>query len=231
MWIATDAGTLVQLDQETAAVQWTWKAPSAKLYPGCLTCIGEPTCVCPLLRSTPAITEDGGVIIGSYDRNVYKFDFAGNLLWTFATGGVVYAPVTLDDAAHAAYVGSWDGYLYALDEQTGKELWKFKVGSNGDCSVAVGEAGSKYANTVVIGSNEGGTCDGLGLCFVFAVDKVGDQPRPAPPLPVSPTTSRSLAHIHIHTRAPPLSRALSHAHAHTCACARAIELRRSLFFC
>ena len=41
VWIATDAGTLVQLDQETAAVQWTWTVPAAKNYPACLACIGQ----------------------------------------------------------------------------------------------------------------------------------------------------------------------------------------------
>jgi glucose dehydrogenase len=30
-----------------------------------------------------------------------------------------------------AYVGSFDGYLYALDATSGKEKWKFKVGSHG----------------------------------------------------------------------------------------------------
>ena len=29
-----------------------------------------------------------------------------------------------------SYVVSWDGYLYAIDENTGKELWKFKVGTS-----------------------------------------------------------------------------------------------------
>ena len=58
---------------------------------------------------------------------------------------------------------------------TGKELWKFKVGSNGDCSVAIGEPGSKYANVAVIGSNEGGSCDALNLCYVFGIDKTNGK--------------------------------------------------------
>jgi outer membrane protein assembly factor BamB len=30
------------------------------------------------------------------------------------------------------YIGSWDSYLYALDAETGEELWRFKTGDNAE---------------------------------------------------------------------------------------------------
>ena len=38
----------------------------------------------------------------------------------------MWAGPTVDDGV--VYVGSMDGYLYAVDSQTGRELWKFEAG-------------------------------------------------------------------------------------------------------
>ena len=44
--------------------------------------------------------------------------------WSFKTGGpIVTSPAV---AGGVVYIGSWDGYLYAIDQATGKEKWKFK---------------------------------------------------------------------------------------------------------
>jgi len=44
--------------------------------------------------------------------------------WTFKTGGpIVASPVIADGVV---YIASWDTYLYAVDQATGKEKWKFK---------------------------------------------------------------------------------------------------------
>jgi outer membrane protein assembly factor BamB len=44
--------------------------------------------------------------------------------WAFDTGGpVVGSPAVADGVV---YIGSYSGYLYALDQKTGKEKWKFK---------------------------------------------------------------------------------------------------------
>ena len=48
----------------------------------------------------------------------------GGLKWTFKTGGpIVASPVIFEGTV---YIGSMDGFLYALDQETGKEKWKFK---------------------------------------------------------------------------------------------------------
>ncbi len=47
-------------------------------------------------------------------------------LWTFKTGGVIAASATV--VGGVAYVGSWDGYEYALNATTGALIWKTFLG-------------------------------------------------------------------------------------------------------
>jgi outer membrane protein assembly factor BamB len=47
-------------------------------------------------------------------------------LWTYKTGGVISASATV--VGGVAYVGSWDGYEYALNAATGALLWKTFLG-------------------------------------------------------------------------------------------------------
>jgi PQQ-like domain len=51
--------------------------------------------------------------------------------WFFQTGDVVTASPTVVDGV--VYVGSWDGYFYALDANSGSLKWKFQV----DCQNSV----------------------------------------------------------------------------------------------
>ncbi|HEY4037118.1 MAG TPA: PQQ-binding-like beta-propeller repeat protein [Ktedonobacteraceae bacterium] len=47
-------------------------------------------------------------------------------LWTFKTGGTIAASAAVVDGT--VYVGSWDGYEYALDQMTGTLKWKTFLG-------------------------------------------------------------------------------------------------------
>jgi polyvinyl alcohol dehydrogenase (cytochrome) len=51
--------------------------------------------------------------------------------WSFSTGDAVSASPTVVD--NVVYVGSWDGFFYALDARSGELRWKFQV----DCQNAV----------------------------------------------------------------------------------------------
>lgn len=51
--------------------------------------------------------------------------------WQFATGDAVSATPTV--VGGTVYVGSWDGYFYALDAASGKLAWKLQV----DCQPAI----------------------------------------------------------------------------------------------
>ena len=44
--------------------------------------------------------------------------------WTFKTGGPIVSSPAIADGV--VYIGSMDGYIYAIDQATGKEKWKYK---------------------------------------------------------------------------------------------------------
>ena len=48
----------------------------------------------------------------------------GGVTWTFKTGGPIVASPAIADGV--VYVPSMDTYLYAIDQETGKEKWKYK---------------------------------------------------------------------------------------------------------
>jgi len=50
---------------------------------------------------------------------------AGQVKWTFKTDGPIVGSAAVADGT--VYVGSADNFLYAIDQNTGKEKWKFKT--------------------------------------------------------------------------------------------------------
>jgi eukaryotic-like serine/threonine-protein kinase len=75
------------------------------------------------------------------------------LVWKFRTGGrVISSPLVVGDAA---YVGSADGSLYAIDRATGTQRWKF------DTRGPVNSSPAYHDGTVYVGSVDGN---------VYAVD-------------------------------------------------------------
>lgn len=87
------------------------------------------------IRSTPAIA-DGIVFVGSADGFVYALGLAdGSERWRHATEGasldsggfgfdrrsVMGSPAVVDGTV---YVGSRDGFMYALDQETGERKWR-----------------------------------------------------------------------------------------------------------
>jgi len=49
----------------------------------------------------------------------------GGVKWTFKTGGPIVGSPSV--AGGIVYIGSFDGNLYAVDQETGKEKWKFEM--------------------------------------------------------------------------------------------------------
>ncbi|MGK7395012.1 MAG: outer membrane protein assembly factor BamB family protein [Candidatus Cyclobacteriaceae bacterium M3_2C_046] len=102
------------------------------------------------IHSSPLVTQEM-VYFSSMDGNFYALNRKdGSLGWKFTTGGekrfsapgihgikpgtqiiedewdfYLSSPVIKDDLV---YFGSGDGYLYALDASSGREIWKFKTG-------------------------------------------------------------------------------------------------------
>ena len=65
-----------------------------------------------------------------------RVDQPVDLLWRYyPTGSKVYSSPAVVDGV--VYVGSYDGYVYALDAATGEMIWRFHTGYNVYSSPAV----------------------------------------------------------------------------------------------
>ena len=72
-------------------------------------------------------------------------------MWSYQTGGPIASQPAIVDGV--AYVGSWDGYEYAIDVATGTVLWKTYLGvTNGDSDCDPQSAGVSSAATVTGGN-------------------------------------------------------------------------------
>ena len=75
----------------------------------------------------PTYLHDGGLTAAS-SETILTPAAASTLrpLWTYKTGGMIAASATV--VGGIAYVGSWDGYEYALNATTGALVWKTFLG-------------------------------------------------------------------------------------------------------
>jgi outer membrane protein assembly factor BamB len=79
--------------------------------------------------------------------NDAKYKPLGNQKWAFKTNGKIFSSPIVQNGI--VYIGSEDGYLYAIEEQSGKIHWKFKTGGAVHSSPAI------FKNIVYIGSFDG----------------------------------------------------------------------------
>ena len=133
-------------------------------------------CLCPKIRSDPAVDSDGNVYFGAYNRQLYKVSPQGQLVWNVTTGGAIYGPPTID-ADGTVYIGSFDQYVYAISP-AGSVKWRAFIGAHGDSGIAIGDGAQSHV--LMTQSNEGGNCTAWppewggvsgGQCFIFALDK------------------------------------------------------------
>ncbi len=76
------------------------------------------------IYASPAVS-DGIVFIPSYDNSgtLYAIDeYSGQLRWTFTTIRPIFSSPAV--ANGIVYVASRDGFMYALNEQTGGQIWR-----------------------------------------------------------------------------------------------------------
>ncbi len=76
--------------------------------------------------SSPVVSKDGTILVGSADRYFYALDPSGKLKWNYLTGEIIDS-AGLIDAAGNVYFGSGDGYAYAFNAETGAPVWKFQA--------------------------------------------------------------------------------------------------------
>jgi outer membrane protein assembly factor BamB len=86
------------------------------------------------VTSSPTVSTDGLVLVGSHSNKLLGTTREGKPGWTFVTGDLVWSTPAIA-ADGTVYAGSDDDYLYALAGKTGKLLWKYRVGT---CAQTVG---------------------------------------------------------------------------------------------
>jgi outer membrane protein assembly factor BamB len=82
-----------------------------------------------------------------FNNNDAKYKPLGNQKWAFKTNGKIFSSPIVQNGI--VYIGSEDGYLYAIEEQSGKIHWKFKTGGAVHSSPAI------FKNLIYIGSFDG----------------------------------------------------------------------------
>lgn len=101
--------------------------------------------------SSPTIDIDGVIYVGVNDavedevndNRVIALNPDGALKWEAVVGDWIETVPALGQDG-VLYVTSWDGYLYALDCETGAEIWKFETFGIIESSPAIGEDGVVY---------------------------------------------------------------------------------------
>jgi outer membrane protein assembly factor BamB len=107
---ATKDGTVRALTRRGGEEIWTFKA-------------GDQ------IRARPVVHGDR-VYVSCYDRKLYAIELrTGNLLWSFDAREVIDAAPAVADNGMVYLVDNWR-FLYAIDPQSGKQVWKAKVGGS-----------------------------------------------------------------------------------------------------
>ncbi|MBD3187162.1 PQQ-binding-like beta-propeller repeat protein [Candidatus Bathyarchaeota archaeon] len=107
-------------------------------YPVWGTCGGPPT-----------VLQDGAVIVGSGNNNVYCFKRKGFLRigrarWRFHTMGDVWSSAALSPDETIAYISSSDGVVYALHVEDGTVEWTFSTTGPNRCGCVVDGEGNVF---------------------------------------------------------------------------------------
>jgi outer membrane protein assembly factor BamB len=81
------------------------------------------------------------------DRTTKNYSAFGHLKWKFKTGNKIFSSPAIYHGV--AYIGSQDGYLYALSAKSGNCIWRFKTGD------AVNSSPTIYDHILYFGSLDG----------------------------------------------------------------------------
>jgi outer membrane protein assembly factor BamB len=80
------------------------------------------------ITSSPLLSSDGLVIVGSHDHRVHAVDRQGQARWSFSTNDLIFSSPALTSTG-ILLIGSDDDTLYALDQKSGKSFWKVRSGT------------------------------------------------------------------------------------------------------
>lgn len=83
---------------------------------------------------------DGRIVACGVDGMIHCLEErTGAILWRYRTGGGSYPVPSID--GKLAYVGSWDGWYYALDLYSGKLIWKYYLAGRPDSGASLVNGG------------------------------------------------------------------------------------------
>ena len=96
----------------------------------------------------PTYLHDGQRTADNSSETILSPAHVGQLAaaWSFKTGGPIAASPTV--VGGVVYVGSWDGYEYALNASTGGLIWKTFIGQTTDASCSPSSLGVTSSATV-----------------------------------------------------------------------------------
>ncbi len=69
-------------------------------------------------------------------------------IWGFGTSGAIESSATIVN--NIVYVGSWNGYEYALDARNGVQLWKTYLGQDSSFGTCGGQGGKGITSTATV---------------------------------------------------------------------------------
>lgn len=115
IYFATWHGTIFALNRKTGTKLWSYSL-NADPHQSVVDGIG----------GSLALASDR-LYVGDYRGSVLCLDvLKGTLIWRFATASQVLATPVI--ASNLVYVGSSDGYFYALNTDTGRPAWRYHTG-------------------------------------------------------------------------------------------------------
>lgn len=103
-----------------------------------------------LVLNNASAQKNNTSIINSFSDRVFPgegYQPLGDIKWKFKTDGKIFSSPIAQNGV--VFIGSEDGFLYAIEEKSGKLKWKFKA--NG----AIHSSPSIYENTIFFGSFDG----------------------------------------------------------------------------
>ena len=127
LYFSTDKGILFCLDERGREVLWTYASPSTF---GCPPAVGTKM-----------------IAVWDSDNKVHGLNFDGALTWKTQLPGTAASDIFT--ARDRLYVGTREGFFYALSQSTGEVLWAFETGG------AIEAAGVGWHESVVVASTDG----------------------------------------------------------------------------
>jgi outer membrane protein assembly factor BamB len=114
IYVATWHGNIFALDRTNGEKRWSY-ALNSNLNQTVVDAVGGSMALA-----------DGRLYMGDFRGSVLCIDAAnGKIFWRYATGAQVLATPVV--AAGLVYIGSGDGYFYALNTQTGRPAWRYQT--------------------------------------------------------------------------------------------------------